>query len=58
MGYRADVAEWDTEIKADFPERGPGAALIGEWDAEIARRESISLDEFFRSHPESGNRFR
>jgi hypothetical protein len=43
-----DAEAWDRQIEADFSEGGAGAALLEQWDSEIANAESISLDEFLR----------
>lgn len=46
-----DAEAWDRQIEADFSEGGAGMALLEQWDAEIARGESISLDEFLEHRP-------
>ena len=43
-----DAEAWDRQIEADFSEGGAGTALLEQWDVEIARGESTSLDEFLR----------
>jgi hypothetical protein len=43
-----DAEAWDRQIEADFSDGGAGIALLEQWDAEIARGESTSLDAFLR----------
>jgi hypothetical protein len=57
LAYRKDMTieaieeaeAWDRQISADFSQGGAGESLVAQWDAEIARGESMPLDEFLRT---------